>query len=156
MADPITLVVGALVAGAAAGLKPTAEQAVKDAYAALKSFIRGHWAGISVDIAEADPASESRRAVLGDDLARAGAAEHPEVVRLANELLSAVREHDADAAARAGVNLSDWDIGGDLVVSGIRAEGGPVDITGLTVRGNARLENISAVDRPPDRPPKGQ
>jgi hypothetical protein len=30
--DPVTIIVGALVAGAAAGLKPTVEQAVKDAY----------------------------------------------------------------------------------------------------------------------------
>ena len=30
--DPVSIVVSALVAGAAAALKPTAEQAVKDAY----------------------------------------------------------------------------------------------------------------------------
>ena len=40
--DPITIIVTALALGAAAGLKPTAEQAVKVAYAGLKKLIQDH------------------------------------------------------------------------------------------------------------------
>jgi hypothetical protein len=33
--DPISIIVSALASGAAAGLKPTAEKAIKEAYASL-------------------------------------------------------------------------------------------------------------------------
>ena len=38
--DPVTIIVSALVAGAAAGLQPTAEQAIKDAYNGIKALMR--------------------------------------------------------------------------------------------------------------------
>lgn len=43
--DPISLVVAALAAGAAAGLTDTARSAVGDAYASLKARLRRHIAG---------------------------------------------------------------------------------------------------------------
>ena len=44
--DPITLIVAALAAGAAAGLGDTASQAIKDAYAGLKGLIKRRFAGM--------------------------------------------------------------------------------------------------------------
>ena len=41
--EPITMVVGALAAGAAAALKNTANEAVKDAYAGLKTLVVDYW-----------------------------------------------------------------------------------------------------------------
>ena len=41
--DPVSLILGALAAGAGAALKDTAGQAVKDAYAGLKSLIIKKW-----------------------------------------------------------------------------------------------------------------
>ena len=41
--DPGTLIVTALALGAAAGLKATAEQAVKDTYSGLKRLIIDHY-----------------------------------------------------------------------------------------------------------------
>ena len=38
--DPISIIITALALGAAAGLKPTAEIAIKDAYAGLKKIIQ--------------------------------------------------------------------------------------------------------------------
>jgi hypothetical protein len=43
--DPVSLIVAALVAGATAGAKDTASQAVKDAYTALKTQLRRLFAG---------------------------------------------------------------------------------------------------------------
>jgi len=43
--DPVTLIVAALVAGAAAGLKDSASAAVKDAYDSLKGLVRRRLAG---------------------------------------------------------------------------------------------------------------
>ena len=41
--DPISMIVGALVAGSSAALKDTANQAVKDAYSGLKTLVIHHW-----------------------------------------------------------------------------------------------------------------
>lgn len=43
--DPVTLVEGALSAGAVLGMKDTAAQAVKDGYAALKAKVKSRFAG---------------------------------------------------------------------------------------------------------------
>jgi len=58
--EPITAIVTALALGAAAGLKPIAEQAIKDSYAALKALITRKYAGVNVDLLEQNPASEGR------------------------------------------------------------------------------------------------
>jgi hypothetical protein len=42
--EPITLIIGALAAGASAAAKDTASQAVKDAYAGLKTLIQQRFA----------------------------------------------------------------------------------------------------------------
>ena len=41
--DPITLIVAALAAGAAVGLKDTTSSAVRDAYAGLKAMVTKRW-----------------------------------------------------------------------------------------------------------------
>lgn len=41
--EPISIIVGALVAGASTALKETANQSVKDAYQGLKSLVIQHW-----------------------------------------------------------------------------------------------------------------
>ena len=47
--DPtITIIVTALVAGAAAGLKPTAEKAIKDAYAGIKALIQRKYGDVGL------------------------------------------------------------------------------------------------------------
>ena len=43
--DPISLIIAALAAGAIAGVKDTAGQAVKDAYAGLKALVHRRFAG---------------------------------------------------------------------------------------------------------------
>jgi hypothetical protein len=43
--DPITLIVTALVAGAALGVQDTASEMVKDAYASLKALVRRRLGG---------------------------------------------------------------------------------------------------------------
>lgn len=41
--EPISMIVGALVAGSSAALKDTANQAVKDAYCGLRTLVIHHW-----------------------------------------------------------------------------------------------------------------
>lgn len=90
--EPLTVIVGALVAGAAAALKSTAEQAVKDAYAGLKRLVLdrcGHKADVAQAVAELEskPDSAGRNATLQEELAAAGVDKDQEVVDRAVALL---------------------------------------------------------------------
>jgi hypothetical protein len=102
--DPVSLIVMALAAGAAAGLKPTAEAAVKDAYAGLKTFIRNRYSHVDLAPVEEKPASEAKRASLAEDLEEAGAAEDGELLKLAQSLVELLRSYDVDATP-IGVDL---------------------------------------------------
>src|SRR5829696_5492003 len=88
--DPVTLIVAALVAGAAAGMGDTTSQAIKDAYAGLKTLIKRRFAGntkaeeILADH-EADP--ETYEKPLAKQLEAVGAQSDSAIVRAAEELL---------------------------------------------------------------------
>jgi len=113
--DPIAIIVTALALGAAVSLKPNAEQAVKDGYAALKELIREKYSGVNVDLLESDPSSAIRKAVLEEELAEAGADEDEEMLRQARDLIDAIQTYAPQAAASIGVDLEDikarWTIG---------------------------------------------
>ena len=79
--DPVTMIVLALAAGAAAGLKPTAEQAVKDAYAGVKALILRKYANVDLTLLERKPDSEAKRQCMREDLADAGAGKDSELRR---------------------------------------------------------------------------
>jgi hypothetical protein len=92
--DPVSLVVAALVAGAASGAKDTAAQVVKDGYERLKGLLGRH----KVDIAalESKPESTVQRAALEetltDALASAGEDDEQELLNAAHALIKALRE----------------------------------------------------------------
>lgn len=99
--DPISLIIAALAAGAAASAKETAGEAVKDAYAGLRALIRRRFAGntgaeAALDQVERQPASD--HAEVAQHLAAAGAAGDEEVLRAARALLERVDP----TGARAG------------------------------------------------------
>jgi hypothetical protein len=71
--DPISLVVSTLAAGALAALKPTAEQAVKDAYGGLKSLIQRRYGSVDLSQIEKKPKSSSKQESVAEDLREAGA-----------------------------------------------------------------------------------
>jgi hypothetical protein len=145
--DPITIIVTALVAGAAAGLKPTAEQVVKDAYAGIKVIIKRKYARVSVDTLEGDPASEARKSVVREDLQKANAGEDAELLLQAKAVLDAVREYAPRSAAEVGVSIEELEaqslhvrdivvetgtgvsikktkVAGDVEIMGVRMGGG--------------------------------
>jgi hypothetical protein len=99
--DPITLIVTALAAGAALGLKDTASSAVKDAYAGLKVLVRKRLAGrpdAEVVLARHEKAPETWQAPLVAELGEAGADRDRDLVAAAQALMSLVDE----AGVRAG------------------------------------------------------
>jgi hypothetical protein len=150
--DPVTLIVSALAAGAAAAVKSTAEAGVKDAYEGLKRLIFGHYRDVDVAPVEKRPESDAKRQSLAEDLEAAGAAEDPELLETAQRLIEAVRAHDAAVGPAVGIDLEEVSAA-FLKVSDVSATGtgvrvrrgeftGGIDISGVDAGGRAR----------PDRP----
>jgi hypothetical protein len=141
--DPLTSLVTALAAGAAAALKPTVEQAVKDGYAALKGLIQRKYAQVNVGQLEANPSSKSRRGVVEEDLATAGADKDVEVLQQAQALLEAIQRQAPQAAAAIGVDLKDIE-GASLAIRRVIATGVGVKVEGAKLSGDITIEDVQA------------
>jgi hypothetical protein len=138
--EPISLLLTAIVSGAAAALEPTTKQAVKDAYDGLKTLIKRKWGDVNIESVERDPKSAARRDVLKQDLAKAAGAPDEQLMRQAQEVIRAVKEHAPQAAKAAGISLSELEAAGsinlrDLVGSNISVNklkaGEDINVQGL-------------------------
>jgi hypothetical protein len=98
--DPVSIIVTAVVLGAAAGLQATAEQVVKDAYAGLKALIQRKYAGVDLAAVEKKPESTAKQESLAEDLAEAGAGEDNELLEQAERVVASAQE-SAQATALA-------------------------------------------------------
>ena len=141
--DPITIIVSALALGAAAGLKPTAEQAVKDAYAGIKALIQRKYQQVDVTLVESDPASETLQADVKEDLARANAGQDEELLLQAQTLLDAIQQHAPEAARVTGVNLEDIK-GASLRIADIIATGTGVNVRKAEISGDIEIKGVRA------------
>ena len=104
--DPISLIVAALAAGAAAGVSDTASTAVKDAYTGLRELVRRRLAGraaAEVALAEHESAPEIWRAPLAAELDGAGAGTDEAMVAAAQRVMAIVDE----AGTRSGKYVVD-------------------------------------------------
>lgn len=142
--DPISVVVTALVAGAAAGVKPAAEQAVKDAYAGLKALIQRKWQQVSVSQLEANPTSEARQAVVKEDLTQANAANDRDLLTAADKVLDAVAQHAPEVARSIGVRLEDIKSGGSLRIRDVVAGDAGVDVRKADIHGDIDISGVRA------------
>jgi len=155
-ADAVNAVVSAVNAGAVAGLKSTATQAVKDAYAGLKKLITDRYAQVDVTALEKRPESVAKRESLGEDLRDAGAGADEELVAAAQRVLAAVDEHDPEVAAVIGVDIAGLKAV-NVRLSDITAEGsGAIGLRArdVTASGDFEASRIHATDQvgPPDPP----
>jgi hypothetical protein len=141
--DPLTSIVTALSAGAAAALQSTVEQAVKDSYVALKGVIQRKYGQVNVDQLEANPSSKSRRGVVEEDLAAAGAETDAEVLQKAQALLEAIQRHAPEAVAAIGVDLKDIE-GATLAIRRVIASGTGVKVEQGIFSGDITIEDVQA------------
>ena len=146
--EPLSAVALSLALGAAKEVLP---EVARDAYAGLKALIKSRYPSVSVDQLEQAPESKSRRAVVEEDLANAGAAKDAELLESAQKLLKLIREKAPAAAAVTGVDLKDIEaanlrlsdiaasgtgvklekgrFSGDIVIGGVRAGVPPAEPT---------------------------
>ncbi len=105
--EPMTMIVLAIAAGAAAGLKPTAEQAIKDAYAGVKALIQRKYTKVDLTPLERKPESEAKRESVREDLADAGASKDQELLDKVKVLLEALENQAPESAAPIGIDLKE-------------------------------------------------
>jgi hypothetical protein len=144
--DSITIIVTALIAGAAAALKPMTEQAIKDAYAGIKGLIQRKYGRIDVAVLETDPTSKMRQGVIKEDLEKAGAEQDKELLSKAKALLDVIQTHAPDVPKAVGLDLEDIK-GASLTAERILAEGPhatAVKIKGADIQGNIRFSGVTA------------
>lgn len=141
--DPLTSIVTALAAGAAAGFNSTVAQAVEDGYAALKALIRRKYAEVNVDLIDQDPASEGRRTVVKEELLKTDAATDAELLRMAKALLDAIQSQAVDAGGAIGVDLKEIRAA-SLTIDDIIAAGTGVKVEGAEVRGDVVIRQVRA------------
>ncbi len=153
--DPISVIVTALVAGAAAALKPMTEQAIKDAYAGMKGLIQRKHGRVDVAVLETDPASKARQAVVKEDLEKTSAGQDEELLREAKVLLDAIQVHASDVPKAVGLDLEDIK-GASLTAERILAEGSRATgakVKGADITGNITFRDVTARSGE-DTPPK--
>jgi ABC-type oligopeptide transport system ATPase subunit len=111
--DPVTLIVAAVVAGAASGLGETATDAVKDAYSALKRLLQRAF-GDDADAAQALEKLDNNRTeykeVLAAQVRATGADKDKEVLLAAEELLKRVDPSGANAG-KYNIKISGGQVG---------------------------------------------
>jgi len=98
--DPVSLIVAALAAGAAAGAQGAVTNLVSDAYAALKALVRRRFAGrssgeVALEKHQINP--DAWRSALAAELKDAGAAGDRELLDAARRLMAMVDPEGTDA-----------------------------------------------------------
>jgi hypothetical protein len=151
--DPVTAIVTALALGAGAGLKETAETAVKDAYAGLKGLIHSKHEKVDLRPLEEAPGSKARQAVVAEDLNTSHAGEDADVLRQAKVLLDVIRERDPRAGESIGVDLSDIE-GASLRIADVVASGAGVRARGARISGDIEITGVRAGQAAAEAPPK--
>jgi hypothetical protein len=140
--DPISIIVGAVVAGASTALKDTASIAIKDAYTGLKQLIVERYRAASVELVEQDPRSKGRELVLEEDLQKADAGTDEELVRRAQVLLDAIERQPPEPAAALGVDLERVKAANirakEIIAAGTGFRARDVEITGDINLGSVR------------------
>jgi hypothetical protein len=141
--EAVSIIVSAIAGGALAGLKPTAEAAVKDGYAGLKALLRRKYGAVDVTPIEAKPESQAKRDSVAEDLKDAGAERDTELLEAARALLELIQSRAPETGPAIGVDLEkvtaaalrirdvesegigvrahDVQVSGDIDISGVRA-----------------------------------
>jgi hypothetical protein len=96
--DPITLILTALTAGAAASVKDVSSQAVKDAYNGLKTLIKNRFAGkpaAETALAEHAKKPDVWKAPLEENLKETGINQDQDIIAAAQQLMKLIQPQQA-------------------------------------------------------------
>jgi len=145
--DPISLILGAAVAGAADGIKKVASSAVQSGYATLKDKLTQFISPTALAQVETDPTNQAFKTELADELKTLTAVseqQRAELQALAENLLGQIEQHHSDTdTSVSGViirGLKAKSLSIDSIVGG--ADG--VQINDADVDGHVHIGDIAA------------
>lgn len=104
--EPISLIIAALVAGATAAAKDTAEKGIKDAYEGLKVLIKDKFKDDPFGKAMVDAKPEEIKqteGLLKDKMTKAGVDKNEEIRKLAEEIM---KKEEPEGAATGKYNMN--------------------------------------------------
>lgn len=135
----------AVALGAAAALKDTTAQVIKDGYSKFKNLISKKFPDVSSSIEQLEkaPASPSRRSVVEEDLKHAGAGENQDLLALAQELLKLIEKNGPGLAAVIGVSLEDIKAA-SLKIADVQSSGVGVKVQNAEFAGDVSIEKVRA------------
>jgi hypothetical protein len=137
----------ALALGAAAGIKSTAEQAIKDCYSSIKALIKKKYPRIDLTILEDKPESESRRKVIAEDLAEVDAAKDKELLEKVGKLLETLNNTPIESHESIGVKLDDIEAL-SLTIRDVLSSGSGIVVNKSRFSGDINLQGIKAGQKP--------
>lgn len=141
--DPISAIVAALAAGAAAAFKDTASEAVKDAYGAIKSLIAKQFGSVDIEQLEKNPESAGRQATVKEELEATDAASSKELLAAAQALLEKIESLGPQEAAETGVDLEKIKAA-NIAIRDVAASGSGVVARDVEASGDLTIENVRA------------
>jgi hypothetical protein len=143
----LTSLVGALAAGAVAAAKDTVGQAVKDAYQAVRRYIKDRYTAVHLEELDKEPQSKDRRVEFEQKFQKAGAMDDPALPKLVADLLSAIQEHAPQAAGMVGVDLGDLHAAAGVQLRRV-GEGGPVRVRDINAgTGSIIIEDVGGTSK---------
>lgn len=125
--DPLSAILGALLAGATAATSEVASKAVGDAYQALKTILVDSYQLASASLLERKPSNQAyRQAVEAELKENPEIANDAEVLERATALQDALRRESPAQLAAWGIDIKDLEAGGSIiaerVLGGVRGE----------------------------------
>lgn len=107
--DATTIILAALIGGAAAGLKSVTERALKDAYQVLRDALVTRDPGVkrAIELMEVDPKVDAHRQAARSAIEASHVHDDKEVVLKAQDLLSQLIQHDPDSATAVDINIDE-------------------------------------------------
>jgi hypothetical protein len=143
--DIISVVATSIALGAAAGLKDTASNVVKDSYAALKNFLRRKLPSVLPSVAQLEqaPESKARLAVVEEELNKTGAANDTELLNRARELLELIEKQAPGVATVIGVSLKDI-LAASLSIENVVSTEAGVEVKNAKISGDISIKDVRA------------
>ena len=150
MIEPVSAIVLAVAAGAAAAAKDVTAKAVKDAYdgliALIKKVYRDHQhVQESVDHLTKKPEDKNRRAALEEGLKDAGVKVDEQLLEASQAVIRAVESHSPESARAIGMDIGEFKAAA-LHIKNLQApkEGTAFRAKEVDIAGTATFDNIGS------------
>jgi hypothetical protein len=125
--DPLSAIIGALIAGATAAASGVASDAVKEAYQGLKTVLVDVYKLVSTPLLEKKPSSPAARQAVEEELKdNPAVADDQAVLEKVKALQDALREAAPAQLAAWSIDIKELEAGGNIIAEriagGIRGE----------------------------------